>query len=580
MEYSDLNLTDLWKALDWSSEQLKIYRNKRIESIRQFVGKHYGRGGTSQIVPINLIKLAVSVYTRSLVARNPKASVHTWHTELKAVASNLGYALDHLFEEIRFEESLRRWVKDAMFCLGVMKVGLETVRKVEIEGFLHDYGQPFADDVSFEDWIMDMTVHKYVHCDFMGNRYRLPYDYVMESGEFENTEDVQAEAVNTDNKSAKNIGKARGIGEGEYRKYVNLWDLWLPKENVVLTISESREHKPLKKIEWTGPECGPYHLLQFEDVPDNLMPLAPVTAWLDTHGLANRLFRKIGDQADRQKTILTYMPGADKDAEAIVASEDGSTLKVKNIDKQKEVKFGGVDQGTLAAFLQTKNLSSYMMGNLDIISGLNQEADTLGQEQILGSNANQQLTDMRLAVKKATVSVMRSLAFYLFYDPLIKIPITKRVPDTDVEVTIPFTADDIEGDFLDYNFDIQPYSMEYRSPEQQLNAIRQIFGEFVQPLMPFFQQQQTQIDIPRTFEVLAEYTNTPVLKEMIRFVPTPEGQREPVETPKMPQKPYSKHVYERINRTTKTQQGQDAALMQNLMGNRLQPAEEADLYKG
>jgi hypothetical protein len=586
MNLTDNNLKRLREAIQYSRRKLMPFRQQRYEAIRQYVGYHYSDDGTADRVPVNLLELAVNIYTQQMAARAPKALVQTRFGELKPMAADFELALNHLIKEIRLGHTIRLAVIDALFSLGIIKSGLERRAAVEIDGYLHDVGQPFADVVSLDNWVHDTTATRLEKCQFMGDRYRLPLDLVKDSRAFKNTDSLQATVKTGYNESGDT--KTESLSHGtetdpdEYKDMVELWDLWLPSENLLVTMPAEGEGKPLRVIEWDGPETGPYKILSFSDVPGNIMPLAPSALWMDLHDLANRLFRKLGRQAERQKTVLGVQSGSEDDGDRILKANDGEALKMDNPDRAREYRFGGIDQPSLAFLLQVKDLFVYLGGNLDSLGGLSPMADTLGQDQLLAQNASKRVADMQDRVIEFSKEVICDLGFYLWNDPLIELPLTKRVPGFDnLFVPVTFDAESREGDFLDYNVEIEPFSMQHQTPQMKLQALVQVFQQFLAPYAPMMAEQGIGINFEALLSIIAKYTNVSELGDILEFAAPPTVYK-PGVVAQPPQKmtmPTTRHISERVNRPGATRQGKDAALMQTLLGGNPQQSELAALRR-
>ena len=573
-------LKRLRTAIEYSRRRLQPFREQRYETLRQYVGYHYSDDGAADRVPVNMLELAINIYTQQMAARSPKALVHTQFKPLKPLAANFELALNQLLSEIRFGDTIRLAVIDALVGVGIIKTGLERKASVEIDGFLHDVGQPFADVISLDNWVHDTTATKLEKCQFMGDRYRLPLEMVKQSPAFSNTDNLKATIKTSYNEQgdtkAESLSGGTQVDPDEYADHVELWDIWLPAENLLITIPAEGEGKPLRVIEWDGPENGPYHMLSFSPVPGNIMPLAPSALWMDLHDLANRMFRKLGRQAERQKTVLGIQSGAEDDGDRIIKTNDGEALRMDNPDRAREYRFGGIDQPSLAFLLQVKDLFAYLGGNLDSLGGLSPMADTLGQDQLLAQNASKRVADMQDRVIEFTKDVIKSLGFYLWNDPLIELPLTKRVPGFDsLSVPVTFGPDAKEGDFLDYNISIETYSMQHRSPQMKLQALTQVFGQFIVPFAPMLAEQGIGIKFESLLKTISKYANVEELNDILEFTQlSPEFDRQMVGNP--PQKMgTTKHISERVNRPGATRHGKDAALSQLLMGGDVQPAEKA-----
>jgi hypothetical protein len=492
------------------------------------------------------------------------------------MAYTLELAINQLLKEIRFEDSLRKAVVNGMFTCGIVKCGLGPGYTVEVDGATHDAGQPFADVVDFDDWVHDTNAKTLEQSAFFGNKYRLPFEYVKESKLF-NATDLKADS----NYSYKQREEAAGISkpldrnpDGEYMEYVDLWDVYVPYENVMVTYACNQSNlDALRIIEWDGPECGPYHFLGFGDVPNNIIPLAPVTQWIDLHDTANRIMRKLVRQAERQKTILGIRDGSAKDGEKIVAANDGDTIRMENPDGAKEYSFGGIHQPSLAYLIQIKDLFSWMGGNLDSLGGLSPMSTTYKQDKLLSETASKRVADMQDKTSSFVKEIVNHLAWYLWTDPLINMPLTKRVPGTDIEVPINFTPEDREGDFLDYNFDIQPYSLQEHTPADKMNSLMQLMTQVLIPMSQQMQAGGVGINFPGFLKTIRNLGNLPEVEDLLTFQqPQQMEEGQPVGEP--PQKsPVTTRTYERVNRPGATRVGKDYAMMQTLLGGNAQPKE-------
>jgi len=575
----------LRRAMDFSRRKLAAFREHRLEAIRQFVGTHYSEDGANVRVPVNLLELAIQIYTHALAASAPRVMVRSQHTALKRSAERLALATNHLIEDqIGLESTLQRALVEALFSIGIIKVGLNVSASVEIGGFQHDIGQPFADVVSLDDWVHDMNARTFEQVQFCGNRFRVALEDVKASGLYDKRALAALKATpkgtvdDLGEERAEDISMGSDPDPEEYREMVELWDIWLPAENLLVTLAADESVPPLRVVEWDGPETGPYHMLSFTPVPSNLMPLPPVALWMDLHDLANRLYRKLGNQADRQKTIVGYQRGEDDDADTINNTPDAGAVGLMNPAGAKEFRLGGVDPQSLGFLIDVFNRFSYLAGNLDALGGLSPMSDTVGQDQMLLSSASQRVNSMRNQMVKFTKKICRDLAWYLWTDPLIELPLTRRYSQYGIEVPIVYSAEDREGEFLDYNFDIEPYSMQRESPGTRLQVITTVFQNFLLPLAPMMEAQGIIPNIEGLLRTVANYTNMTELEELVMFTQP----QQPPEGPTQPgpvRAPVTQRTNVRVNRPGATRAGRDNALQQLAMGGKAQPSQVASITR-
>ena len=171
--------------------------------------------------------------------------------------------------------------------------------------------------------------------------------------------------------------------------------------------------------------------------------------------------------------------------------------------------------------------------------------------------------------------------WYLWYDPD---PNQKDVIKTapgfpNIAIAVPFKPEDREGDFIQYNIKLEPYSMQHHSPESKLQGIRTILGEMVGPLMPMMQQQGVSLDIEQLFKVVSRLSNISELDDIIQYA-SPDMAQPVGESDMVPkQAPVTTRNYTRRNIPGATQQGKSAVLQQALLGKNVQKSEMDSLTR-
>ncbi len=595
-QYDTRKVNRLQNAVEYSRRQLLPYREKRMHAIRQFVGAHYTDAGAKERVPLNLLEMAISIYRRQIAARRPQVLVRAKDMQQEGVAEQFEFALNSLLKDIDFETTAQKWVLDAMFGLGIVKVGL-TPTGADAYGYEHDPGQPFVDNVDFDDFVFDMTAKRWDQIQFCGNRYCLPLEAIKQMKMFgKKTKEITASEYRHNNEFGEERIQQVGAGEslyGEqyYSPVVELWDVWLPIEGVMVTMKADDRggistSEPLRVIEWEGPEEGPYHTMGFGDVPGNLMPLPPVSLLMDLHEMANKVFRKLGRQADRQKTVTLVQSGQEDDGRRLVESSDGEVIRTDRPEATREARYGGVDQPTLAYLVQLKDLFVYMGGNLDALGGLGKLSDTVGQEQLIARSASARMADMQEAASKSVKKVINTLGKYLWYDPVASPKVKTKIPDTNFEVSLTFSPDIREGEIVEYEIDIAPYSMVDRSPSEKAKTLGDLMQGFIIPLAPLLQQQGMKPNMAKFLELMAKYSNTDELLDIVTQLDGQDmakmqqmqeagvgGQERPT------QSPVTERRQVRENIPGSTRQGRDEAMMQLLSGGG-QPAQAGQMAEG
>ena len=371
----------LAQAVRLADERMRAFRRNRLLFLKQYAGPYYASASAATVgaagpEPLNMIYGLVSVVLPHLVTRSPRAMIRTPSPRLRSRAEVFALAWDHLAREIDLGRSLRTVAADALFGAGVMKVGLAPGAHVEAlsepAGYLHDAGQPFADPVDLDDYVIDPNARTREHAAFEGNRYRLPLDYVLESGLYDRALAEKLSAQYTDGDAPRASELAGGADAATGGEYVELTDLWLPAENVVVTIAGDAGAAQgfLREVQWYGPERGPYEMLGFHWMPDNVLPVPPVGLIFDLHVMINKIARKLGRQADRQKDLVLFDERVSEEAEQVRGASDGEMVGVENVDRYRQVSFGGGNERGYEhlefLFEQFRRIG----GNTDLLGGL------------------------------------------------------------------------------------------------------------------------------------------------------------------------------------------------------------------
>jgi hypothetical protein len=507
----------LFTSIEQSSADLREFRSTRMTHLEMFVGHNYGKNLRKRTY-LNLLYEAVTVYSRHLAARNPTCLVVTPQAHLRGVAKDMQAALNHQMREINFGQTLQLVVLEAMFSMGVAKMGVTPEEREGVKGYLHDANQTFVDPVSFDKFFYDSSSESLESADYMGDVYQLPTDYIQRSRMFNRKSRHMAKSAQKDGQFPQGQGRSGQLSGSQSRtkeslkKRTWLYDVWLPAENLLVTLLKDQPAAPpLRVVEWEGPERGPYHTLGFTKVPGNIQPLPPAVLWSDLHELTNSLLRKLANQARRQKTIT--LTSDEEDAESINRTDDGNAVDVDNFDSVMERTFGGVSGNNLNFMQGCRELFSRSAGNLEILGGYGADSETLGQDRLLNANANERVRDMQDEVVLFIQRVVQEMAWYLWDDPLVSIPITRTVGNEEIHDV--WTPASREGDFFDYNFSIEPHSLRSMSPQERLLQLRGAMGNFIMPAMESLAQQGYGLDANEYISVVAELSGIHELKRII-----------------------------------------------------------------
>lgn len=515
----------LQAAIDPSVKQLEPFRQELKEFLDSYTGPHYGQKNGPER-PINMLQLSVESLLQQLSSRAPQVLCTTHNPSLKSSAIELELAMNQALKKMKFEQEHRLWVLSAIFMVGVMEVGLNVVDRPEVDGEPLPITDVFVETIMFDDFVFDTNAKKWGsrNASFWGHKYLMPLSLAKKNPEFgeEARKNLKAITKNGRKDDTASLSK-QGDSNGEvFSEMCEIWQIFVPEENEVVTFAVDGGEVPLKTIKWKGPKHGPYHMFGFNPVLNNIMPLSPVANWVDLDDLENKLYTKLGKQAARQKTIgITDLQGV-PDGQNIIKTNDGDVIAVGNPNAFKEASFGGVNQQTLGFALNVKSMADFVMGNLSAQMGLGASASTLGQEQMIKQAANVRIGSMQGVLLSATQGVLQDIAFYLHHHPTIEFEMTREISGTDMKLPIKWPRrDDGFGNEMDvrkgtieeYGINIEPYSMTEVSPGQRAQLLRQIWREDIVPAV----QLGVVPDCYAYLDKLAKYYDLPELRDIVKM---------------------------------------------------------------
>ena len=552
----------LLKSVKGSYEKLAPFRTLVNSLVEEYAGSAYGHGqGPRHEIYMNLMNQAVEAYTMALAANRPRVLVSTEYPELKYFSKVFESATNNLIKEIGIEQTIRRWVLDAFFCIGVVKVHMADAGDVEVETDLWmDPGKPFASNVSLDNFVYDMSAKKWTEIQYAGDSYRIPFHELKD-------EDIYDQSVVKElrptSKFHQEQDRLEGLSRGqvtdpdEYQPGIDLMDIWIPRDDMIYTFAMDHvkrfegRHRPVAEMRWDGPEFGPYHILSFNDVPENIMPTSPASHLNNLSKLANNIIRKQGRKARSARRIHTYPPASHKDAQKVQRASDDAWVEVQENGELREVLIGGIDPNNQAFLAGIIEMFDRMAGNLQVQAGLGTSAPTARQEQMIARHAGKKESQMQYRVVEASVSLIRDLGYMLWEDSVKEIPGKYPLEGTKLFLDGTWTPNKREGNFFDYNFDIDIFSMGYQAPDERgrnITEMVQMFAQFQEGLSA----QGGQIDFAALLEMLSELTNEPRLKEIIKFG---EMERTPPDKPGPSGKPTPKTT-EHIRRNVPAEKSQ------------------------
>jgi hypothetical protein len=488
---SEVSPQKFQQAVQRGVKRLARFRHARVHFIQEYAGAYYDKtSGEIGTRALNLIFNAIRVLVPTMVMNFPKHTIMTPYLQVRDYANLLGMALDQHDQKIDICNVYRRCIVDAIFTLGIMKTGLcqsDSVYALSDEEGHIDAGTVYTECVDFDNFVVDPNSkeHMFKDATFMGDRITVPRQVLLDSGLYKNDliERLPRAGDEKNDRRAYALSM-QGIQIDDNTSLeddVEIIELWVPGANAIVTVPGAEEvtfEDYLRVDDYYGVKEGPYSLLGLmPPTPGNPLPVQFVGVLYDLHILANRMAKKIIEQAERQKDIPVYKRSAADDAEEVKNAGDGEGIAVEDPDAVKVLSFGGQQNSNERHLEALQGWFNMMAANPEQIGGQNVQANSATAANILQQNASIGLEDMKDLVYKSAAEEARRRAWFFHTDPLMRVPLIKRQPmpaqmgidpltgqsamqpATMQEVQVILTPEARSGDFIDFTFRIEPESM-------------------------------------------------------------------------------------------------------------------------
>jgi len=567
----------LMKAIKSSREALEPFRRIRKYLIKQYCGSWYSEDASDEKVLVNLMNQTARIYTIALSANNPQVLVSTPSLDNIPFARRFEVNLNKLIGDMELDKTFRSIVLDAFFCIGC---GVVMMRDTDtrFHGLLEseedvwlDPGEPWLNRVSLDDLILDMPAKELTKMRYCGHRYRADYEKVMDEPGYDKK--VKDKLKPTSREAFDGVGAARDIGtasaeDDDLKDMIWIQDVWLAENKSVATMACDQDLPPLIEWDWEGSQAGPYKFLSLGDTPDRIIPTSPAINLIGMHKLQNRLFSRMEDDSDAHRVVQVYPPGMEDDAEELRKSKRNGWYRGKSPEQIKQFESGGIDQRDMALTTYIQDVFDRMGGNLQAMGGLGAQSATLGQEELIHGQLSRNVADMRQAVVSFASDCILDLGHLMWEDQTLEINSSIPVGNSGIQIPANWTPENRIGEFEDYDFRVEPYSMVFKTPEQKLQELFQVLRE-IAPLWPMFQASGASLDAEAIVSEIARLKNRPEFKRFITFA-SPAGMLGGDENTIRQSPVTSRETVRKNVPTGGTQAARTSATVQSLMGGKPQ----------
>lgn len=577
---------------------LRKPREQRREMARQVIGTHWSEEGAPQDVILNLLSIYQTVIGRTLIPHNPRVMLSTFSRRLKPPVSAMQTWANKQIEHINLANTLRRIVTDALYSIGIAKVSLATPAQSAAAAWNLRAGEAMVSQVDLDDFVFDIHARDFSEVAFIGHRFRCPLDAVKDSKLYDKAgRDALTASYDKlfnleGDERISALGRTMYAADSEeYHNMVDLWEVYLPRERLVVTLHEDQltgptgangftHSEPLRTQSWIGPDRGPYHILGYVSVPGNAMPKGPMQDLMDLHLAANRTYRKLRYTIDNLKEIIAARAGSD-DGDKIMKANHNDIITLADPTNIQQMVIGGQSAQTLTAIATVwKDLFSFQGGNIELLGGRGPQSRTATQDTMLANNANVGVQDLQDQTTDFVSEVCRSLCWFWWHDPT-KVMKTKHtlpgLPDMDIiRRVFPKGAQRRNGQqrllqrngrFEELDIMVDPYSLQHATPQSKLRDLNQVVQTIVLPMMQLLVQQGKSFDIDAYLQKVAQWMDQPDLADIVTISEPPDTEQGPSQPDKPPMPAATHREYTRTSNPGRTQKGDDQMLINRMLGN-------------
>lgn len=454
-------------------------RQRRKELVKIYAGDHYfNKDKTEDEFPVNILHHHMATLAWTLTTAPPTVVV-----KAKTAAGLTGYAmlrqrrLDFLVRELRMHELTRNIFLDAMTMYGVAKTGIGPTG-VPLDEWL-DPGRPGLWRISPDDHLLDPHCRSRRERAWEAHRYRASRaDLYMLGMKDDEIDTIPKWCVRGSQVRAEAISGEDDVGaDSEFVEWYDLIDVYIPpnvmgREPKIMTLPGDPEvigHRmkndgaagPIRDpIEYTGPEGGPYHILGFNEVPDNPFPTPPAGFWIALARMVNHLaVHNIKAESVAKNLIVIDDNVTAAEENALKEAPPNGIVRIRNISSVQPVSLGGASERSLSVMNMLMGLFNQQTGNAQMLAGVGSQGDKTATEVgELSRRLSANVDAMESRMYEFDDAILRDLSFYDKADPTLDIGMRLRAGGIDIPMRL--TAEmERDNDLEDYHIEIRRGSM-------------------------------------------------------------------------------------------------------------------------
>lgn len=582
----------LCAAYRWDWRVLEIPRRSMVDAIKRIAGPYYSRGTVDRERPINYAGLYTQIMSRNLAANAPRYMCSSFDRAATLACTIMQQDLNDEMKRMRAEEIFQKIALDTLVFAGYIKVHLADACDSLVQNWGFDAGEAVISRIAPGDMCFSTDYTDWRDIEYSAHRYYMPISLARER--FKKGTDLVPVTKKQFNPTGEQASASVLAGD-YYNRYEGIEDIgqfvefYVPRWKAIITFqthdggypAPEKDGQPLEEKGWTGPDHGSIMQIGMGHVPDQILPRAPIQDILSLDEAGNECQRKMFNVMTDMKE-LTFVASTEE-GEEINRANHGTTVVVKDPKNISQYVSGGKTLQALQAFMMTVEKGvDYVGGNLQLLGGRGQQANTLGQERIINANGSAQMEYMSDQMSRGIQWAGESMGWFNWYHPFRVAKSKYQVAgNRDLWATQslhPFNpqapnfrslvaqgADMRRGPMPAIKFD--PYSVRPQTPEQRASIMMEFLQNFYVPLSQLFQAKGIDCDLDFIVRKFAELHDNPDLGQAFITSQPPADNGNAGKSHEGTMQPGStQRNYNRTNTSEATPGGDREAMLQQFAG--------------
>ena len=527
------NRVRLSRAVDESFRELRHYSRLRDITIKAYLGATpantgpewakttgWGRTGNSKYLRSlpkgNLLQSAGLGLQVSLAYGEPQFLFKARMPEHIGLAEKLTAGVNRMVTLLNAGDTARNVAADSYFGYGIFKVGVgrlpisaRATTGLTIGPNIWRVGQnDLVYDIHANDWRNGMS--------YIGDMYTNPLDDAIEM--YPDHADRLIALTDTERLDARHV-LPRQSNLTSAEDEVRLIDLFFQDAGVVATWPIRGDsfgelaNEPLAVREYDGHWSGIYEILNHLYSPDELVPIAQAESVKSFHFLFNDLMELTSQQALSAKINPMFRKGNDADMQKLWDAKDRVPVSQTQLSPQGQQFFEipGPSQNQTAFMSAMFNFFKEFTPTFDEPA----RAPTATQGALERQTTNAIIGEARRKFNRSLQLVGYKLGHLLMKSQDLVLPSSRPLrPGSDVSVDVSFLPaqdDPRVATIDDFDISVDPYSTQFRSPQERLQQLFAINQQIVSMMQ--LKASGAPINVEKVISTLSEYSGLPEIKE-------------------------------------------------------------------